>query len=249
MADNASTDKEFPTAQPHGEIEEVFPDVFVVTGRYRMAPMVKITRNMIIVRSRGELTLINGIRLTRVGERALDELGTVKHLVRLGAFHSVDDPYLKQRYKPSFYCSGRQRELGDLHPDVDLDREDIELPIEDATVFNFQETRFPESALILDRADGVLITCDSVQNIVDTKGMSVVGKIVTRAMGLKCCAGIGGPWRKAMTRKDDESANLRRDFRRLLERHEFSHLLSAHGPPLEDRAHEALRETVKSTFG
>ena len=58
------SDYEFPSALVHGEIRELFPDVFFVTGTMTIAgkPM-SFSRNMTIVRDNGSLTLINSVRL------------------------------------------------------------------------------------------------------------------------------------------------------------------------------------------
>ena len=53
----------------------------------------RITRNMAIVRHDGALTVINPMRLDAAGETALRALGEVRHVLRLGCFHGLDDPY------------------------------------------------------------------------------------------------------------------------------------------------------------
>ena len=62
-----------------------------------MNPIVRISRNMAILRDDDGLTLVSPIRLGEAGERALEALGTVKRLVRLGAMHGVDDPFRRPR--------------------------------------------------------------------------------------------------------------------------------------------------------
>ena len=44
---------DFPPPLPHGPIRELFPDVYVVRSCFRLAPMVSIARNMIILRQGG----------------------------------------------------------------------------------------------------------------------------------------------------------------------------------------------------
>ncbi|GEM_PF-3074825 len=92
--------KAFPKAMKHGDIEEVFSDVFFVTGSCssrRPLPM-KFSRNMTVVRDGNELTLINTVRLNEAGLKQLEALGQVKHVIRLAGFHGVDDPFYKDRY-------------------------------------------------------------------------------------------------------------------------------------------------------
>ena len=235
----------FPEVLPHSAIEEVFPNLFMVRGSFQMAPLVTITRNMFILRnSDGELTLINSVRLSDVGEAALGKLGEVKHLIRIGAFHDRDDPYFVHRYKPTFWALPGTRHSLDITADAEL-KEGGELPIEGASLFVFKNARFPECALRLEDAGGTLVTCDSVQNIVETDGFSPVGKVVTRLMGFLRPAGIGGPWRKAMSRK--EGPPLADDFQRLMEL-PFENVLSAHGPPHTGDVKADLRRTMEKVF-
>ena len=60
----------------HDAIEEIFPDVFTVHGSIRMAPGMRINRNMVVVRQNGELTIVNPVRLSAQEETALEALGT-----------------------------------------------------------------------------------------------------------------------------------------------------------------------------
>jgi len=90
----------FPPAQPHGALREVFPDVFFVTGTAGLpGPLpVRFSRNMTVVRAGERLTLINSVRLSEEGLRALDALGKVTDVLRLAGFHGMDDPFYKDRY-------------------------------------------------------------------------------------------------------------------------------------------------------
>jgi len=65
---------------PHGEIDEIFPDVFLVRGTFRAGPGISFGRNMVVLREGDALTLANSVRLSPEGERALERLGTVRHL-------------------------------------------------------------------------------------------------------------------------------------------------------------------------
>src|SRR5437879_3694797 len=85
-------------ALPHGALDEVFPDVFVVRGRFKAGPGVHFDRNMTIVRTGKELVAINSVRLTDDGEAALGKLGKLTHVIRLGALHGMDDAYFVERF-------------------------------------------------------------------------------------------------------------------------------------------------------
>jgi len=230
---------QFPRALPHGPIEEVFPDVFFVTGGYRAGAGVTITRNMTIVRRGGALVLVNSVRLTDEGERELAKLGEVKHVIRLGSFHGVDDPYYASRFEvpiwgpPKMKHSRSITDARELRPDSH--------PLDGDTIFSFDKGNVAEAALVLKAHGGVLVTCDSYQNWTSFDGCSFAGKWVLRAMGFGPLH-IGGPWTKAM------GPAVRDDFNRLLAI-EFRHLLPAHGTPLRDTAVDGLHTAIKKRFG
>jgi hypothetical protein len=49
---------DYSPALPHERIEEIFPDIFLVHGSARVGPAMRLNRNMAIVRSNDELSLI-----------------------------------------------------------------------------------------------------------------------------------------------------------------------------------------------
>ncbi len=232
----------FPAAQRHSAPEEIFPDVYLVRGSYQMGPMLSICRNMMVLRSGESLTLVNAIRLTPEGEAALARLGTVRHLVKLGHFHTLDDPYTRDRYSPTFWTArpkdGASQQLVDGEPGPDPR----------TRAFSFQATSEGEAALILSQPVGnLLLTCDSVQHWPDTSGCSLLGGVTARAMGfLREPAKVGPIWARQLTGGHPEK--LRPDFDRLLA-HEFSHLVSGHGSVLREVARTSLKDTCDKVLG
>ena len=91
---------EFPALLPHGTLQEVLPDIFVVKGKIRIDAdqTHEFSRNMIVVRDSRSLALVNTIRLDDAGLAALDALGTVRNLARLGSYHGRDDAFYIDRY-------------------------------------------------------------------------------------------------------------------------------------------------------
>ena len=75
----------YAPAYPHDPIEAIADDVFMVRGSIRMNAVMRITRNMAIVRHQGELTLVDPIRLSDAGEARLRELGASMGDWTLGA--------------------------------------------------------------------------------------------------------------------------------------------------------------------
>lgn len=229
----------FPPPQaPFGSIQEPFPNVFFVTCGFRFAAGMTITRNMTIVRQDGDLTVINSARLDPDGEAALDKLGRVKHLVRLGAFHGADDPYYVDRYKPTLWAPPKTKHAGALKTDRELAVGAC--PIEGARVFLFEHAKQAEGAILLERDGGLLITVDSYQNWESFDGCSLLSKLAMFFMGFGPMR-IGGPWLKAM------GPEVRADFEQLVKL-PFVHLIPAHGQILKDTAKQGLRTAMARTF-
>ena len=260
----------YPAATPHDPIEELFPrtepgydpdrlgvaeaagdqtplpdssDLFLVHGSVRMGPGVRISRNMVIVRQNQELTLISPVRLSAIEEAKLEALGTVAHVMRIGYFHGLDDRYYVDRYGAQFWCQAGSDNYAEPKADHRLEEEGT-LPISEAELFVFKETKHPECALLLRRHGGVLITCDSAQHFADWSYCSFPARIASRLMGFSLTTQIGPPWKKAMT---PAGGSLQSDFQRLLQL-EFEHLIGAHGGLCRGGAHEKLREAVARAF-
>ena len=232
----------FPRAEPHGHLE-VFPDVFVVRGTLTMMPLMSVARNMTVVRDGKELTVVNSVRLSDEGEKELAALGVVRHVVRLGMGHGVDDPYYIARYAPQLWGAPGAKHQRGIRATREL-TDEAAGPVAGSRAFVFQGGTEPEAALVLERSGGILVTCDSLQNHVDFEGSSAVASMALTMMGFKGPARIGPPWRSRMERGGRSLAD---DFRRIAAL-PFRHLLSAHGARLRDRAPDAVRATVEKAF-
>ncbi len=227
-------------AMPHGAIDEVFDDVFFVTGTMRaefFGSAWQFSRNMTIVREDGRLSLINAVRLDEPGLAALEALGEVANVVRIGAMHGLDDAFYVERYGATLWAP---RGMPGPAPDAEL-TEDGAAPIADARVFAFRTTKLPEAIVVLERAGGVAVACDALQNWVAPDAMfddETVKKMTD--MGFFTKANCGPAWMHGMQPKKD-------DFERL-ERHAFRHALCGHGVPLRDTAGEDFRATFARLF-
>ena len=203
-----------------------------------------INRNMVALRNNGELTLVNPVRLSPEGEAELESLGAVRHAVRLGYHHGMDDAYYVERYSAEFLCQPGS----DHHPNPQPDRlltKDAELPFPDGELFLFEKTKFPEAAILLRKHGGVLLTCDSLQHWADWNFCTWQARLVMRMFGFSLTTLIGTFWLKSMTPK---GGSLEEDFRRLLEL-DFRHLVSAHGALCRDRAREGVKRAVAKVYG
>jgi len=232
-----------PDAMPHGAIEELWPDVFFVTGTMRnefFGSMWQFSRSMTIVREQDRLTIVNSVRLDDAGLAALDRLGTVVNVVRIGDMHGSDDRFYVDRYGASLWAlPGMMARDG-----LKVDREFLpggEMPFAGCSLFVFETTQRPEAILRVDREGGIMIACDSLQNWVEPDAFFDEATVATmRAMGFFTTAGLGLAWLH-------ESAPRAEDFLRL-KAVPFRHALCGHGRPLRDGALAGYHAAFKRFF-
>ncbi|MCH2067161.1 hypothetical protein [Shimia sp.] len=237
---------DFPSATPHGEITEIFPDIFHVTGSVDMVPGMRISRAMTILRDGDALTLISPIRLSEEGLAALQALGQVTHIVKLGGYHlgaqnGLDDPFYVRRYGATLWALAGMDHKGGLKPDHIL-QVGGEMPAPGLSLFTYETSTLPEGMFLLEREDGILITADSLQNW--TKPDAFFSEIAAERMGQAGFfkpANIGPEWLRFCTPDPQE-------FNRVAALH-FRHLLPSHGTPFLGSAKDALLKTFSTTLG
>ena len=231
---------EFPAPTPHGEIREIFEDVFLVTGSVMMAPEVQISRNMIILREGEALTLISTVRLNDEGLKALDALGRVDSVVKLGAYHlgvhnGLDDPFYVDRYAAKLWALESMEHKGSLRTTHPL-RPGSNMPVTKASLFTYDSSKMPEGMLLLHRDGGILISADSLQNWAEVdEFFSENAAIRMQQAGFIQPANVGPEWLRVCQPEPHE-------FARVAEL-EFTHLLPSHGTPILNTANEEFRTT------
>ncbi len=234
----------FHPALPHGDIEEVFPDVFFVTGTTRptfMGGSWEFSRNMTVLRAGGDLTVVNSVRLDDAGLEKLEGLGRVKHVVKLGAFHGMDDAFYRDRYGATQWALPKMTHEGGHATDAELVPGGA-TPCPGLTTFSFETAKQPEGLLLVEREGGVLISCDSLQNWAKVdRFFSEESAKKMGELGFIQEANIGPGWRMAC-----EPAKS--DFVRVKEL-AFRHLLPAHGAPLLNDAHAKLCARFQKELG
>lgn len=234
---------EFPPQLPHGDLTEVLPDVYFVTGQSQPefnGKTFRFSRNMTVIRDGDVLTLVNTLRLDDAGLARLDALGTVGNIVKLGAFHGRDDAFYKDRYEADLWAlPGMPHERG-VATNRELDAGQSG-PCADADPFVYETSATPEAVLRLGRHGGILLSCDSLQNWTGPdEYFDEASAAMMQAGGFFNPANVGPGWLGAA--KPDKS-----DFLRLKDL-EYRHLLSAHGAPLLDDAKSAIEATLKRLF-
>ena len=234
----------YAPAYPHDSIEPIADDVFIARGSIRFNALMRITRNMGIIRHGDELTLVNPIRLDDAGEAQLRGLGEVKRIMRLGCFHGLDDPYYVDTFRAELWSQAG----GTTYTEPAIDRElaeSTELPFPDAELFCFEGTKQPESMLLLlKKSGGILLTCDAIQHYGDYRHNNLLARLLLPYIGFPKTTIIGPIWLKLMTA---EGGSLKSEFERLLG-WKFDGLLSAHGSYLHTGAHAAVAAALNRSF-
>lgn len=237
----------FPAPAPHDLPEQIGDDVFVVYGSIVLNSLLRFTRNMVIVRSGDELTLINPVRMGDTGLAALDSLGTVKHVLRLGPMHGMDDPFYIDRYKAKMWGLAG----GSTYTEPPLDHalvEGGELPFPDASLFVFKHMTEPEGAILLHRSPNILITTDAIQSYSTPPykpQTSLLAKIMLPLRGFPNKTLIGPIWMQMLV---DDKDGMREEFRRLLQ-WDFDQMICGHGAFLPRGAKAEAEIAFENMFG
>jgi hypothetical protein len=236
----------FPDALPHGDLRELFPDIFFVTGTAKISGKpLAFSRNMVVIRESGSLTLVNSVRLGEHGLRALEKLGSVDNVIRLAGFHGMDDPFYKDRYgariwavKGQPYVSGFDTSAEPFFEADEWIDAASELPVEGARLYVFKSARPAEAVMVLLRDGGILISGDALQNWrAPDRYFSLMGRLMMPFMGFIKPFNIGPGWKKLVK---PSAADLRGlfDLR-------FEHVLPAHGDEVIGGAAEKFRPAIE----
>lgn len=227
----------------HGEIKEVFKDVFFVSGTMKnefFGSMWQFSRNMVVIRERGDLSIINSVRLNEAGLKELEKLGKIANVVRLGDMHGVDDPFYLDRYNATYWAIPGMRFPEGIKPDKEL-KEGGEMPFENSSFFQFKTSKRPEGIIRLNRENGIMIACDSLQNWTEPDQFFDKETVETMTkMGFFVPANLGLAWLHECEPQASDFSNLKQL--------QFEHALCGHGYPVVNNAQQQYHETFKRMF-
>ena len=240
-----SADTSYPPALPQDSIVELLPNLYLLRGSCDVMPGISINRNMVILRQGDELTLIGSVRMTPDNEQALDRLGTVAHLVRIGG-HDMDVDYTLARYHPKVWCvAGAQTDapFGSNDSIASFDTA-TGLSCVEADVLPFRGIRMVEVALLWREHGGVLITSDALQHYGDWRFFNLRSRLIHPLMGFRRGMIVGPMWHRLLT--TDEAAT-RESFDALLDQ-SFRHMIGLHGTFCRDVAKDRIRDAIHREF-
>lgn len=233
----------FAPALPHGPLTEVVAGVYLVRGTFRMGPLMAISRTMTVVKGPDGLVVLNAVRLSDGGAAELERLGPVKHLVKLSESHGIDEPFYADRYRPAVWAAPGTRFGAGVRGTDELAGR---TPVAGAVVVSFPGSKgWREVALWLPHAGGTLVTCDALQNHVDTEYCSPAGHFMTSLLGFKGGVIVATMWRRIQKVKGEA---LRHAFSEL-ERLDFENLVTGHGPAVVGGAKQRVREALERATG
>lgn len=228
---------------PHGDLEEIGSDIFMVRGSIKMNPVVRITRNMALVREGQEVALINPVRVDERVLAQITKLGKISHVIRTGAFHGIDDPYYVDKFSAAMWA--QPGGVTYVEPKIDHEiSETTSLPFSRATIVAFKNTKEPECGVHIADGDGLLLTCDAIQNYGDYSYNNLPARLMMPFIGFPKETLVGPVWTKLMA---TERGSLEDDLRQLLKL-DFNRLLAAHGTYLASGAHAAVRAAIDKAF-
>lgn len=238
-----------PPPRPHGELTEILPGVFFVTGTVAMAPGVRFSQAMTVVKHSDRLVIVNSARLDGQGLAALDRLGKVTDVIRLAANHGAGDPFYRERYgakvwavKGAPYMPGFNPKAEPyFEPDVRFDTQ-TQLPLEGARVHLFASNP-PEALLHLPMHGGTVISGDALQNWAEAdRYFSGLGKVMMRVGGFLKPTNVGPGWLK-------QCRPPREDLLAVLALPTFENVFPAHGQPVLGGALQKFRPALELAAG
>ena len=167
-----TTEKTYPAPAPsHGSLTKISDNVYIVPGSFQMAPGIRITLTMSIVKRSSDLTIINSMRVSSDVEQEIKKLGTIKNVVRICSNHGAHDEYYVDTFNATYYDipNAASTKGTTKVPSTDNILEDgKEVPgISGSKVYFVKNIKMPEALVLLPKSDGgngILITGDLIQS-------------------------------------------------------------------------------------
>lgn len=220
------------TLRRPGRISQLFWSVFLVQDYIPLGPAMHLTRNMIIIRHRQELTLINPIRLSDSEEKRLARLGHVTHVLRLGDLPGAAEEYYLKKYQARLWPLPGQ-----------LQTNSLKAPFPGGEVYFFRHSNRPEAALLIDE-HRLLITNQALQFIDHDSRNNRLADVALWLRGYHPGLNIVRSW---LNKTGLKSRSAEADFNDLTHL-DFDALIGAHGSFLSTDANLLLCEQLNRLY-
>ncbi len=222
---------------PHSDLQEVLPNIFVVTGSMKIFGLFQYSRTMTILRDGEVLALVNPVR---VNDRVLNEIqkmGKIKHLLKIGQLHNVDVPFYMDKFSPDLWVNKDDPSIGDYQPKAYFDDYN-EIPILNCKVKTIVDSKIKESFLVTPANGGCLHSCDAFVNMgVDSNHNWLTAKL---SKFLPDPTYIGPNWIK-MAKPPEASMKAVLNY-------DFENFIPAHGQPILGGAKDKIASYLNDYF-
>ena len=237
------TTKTYPAIAPHGPLTKVSDNVYVVPGSFKMAPGLRISLTMTIVRRESELTIVNSMRVRPEVEEEIKALGDIKSVVRICSNHGASDEYYIDTFGATYYdLQGAAETPGasKVPATENLVQNGSAPPsLPDAKLLILDNLKMPDAILYLPDGGGTLISGDFIQHGIPTPHESfllkkVFSKLLGFNTGLLTCP---PPFFKFYGKGEDFYVNVAK-----IMEFDFDTVITSHGPFVKGGAKEKLKE-------
>lgn len=222
---------------PHGELTEVLPNIYTITGTMRLFGLFQYSRVMTIFKDGNDLALLNTVRVSDAELKSIMSLGAVKHIFKIGALHNVDIPFYMDHFNPKLWTIKSDSSNHGYSPDFYFD-DYKELPMLNAKVQVLQNSKVPEAFIITPGNGGCLHSCDAFVNMGYDPGANWLTTNLAKLLPKPTY--IGPNWIKSAKPPPDSMLQV-------LE-YDFQHFVPAHGQPIKLHAKEKLGIYLKKYY-
>ena len=220
--------KYFPLMD-HGNLRELLPGIFELTGSMKLFGLFKYSRNMHLLNTNDGVILINPVRVSEPTLAEITKIGRINHVYKLGQLHNVDVPFYVERFKPKVWKNKNDPTLPDIQGDYFFEDYDT-LPLCGSKVYRFEDSKLAETVLIHPESGGILLSCDAYVNM----GPDPMANFLTKTLSklLPRPTYVGPNWVK-IAKPSLETLKGILDF-------EFKNLMTAHGDAIIGDAYSEI---------
>jgi len=221
-----------------GQIHALFDDVFWIPGKMPCSRTGQ-QANMIILRDDQQLSLINPVRLSPLQQQKLEQLGEIRHILRLGDRPTTDEHFYRSRYQAELWAVPGQQDKA-CH---NILKEDKHLPVRGTRLLTFNHACRTEAVLLLER-HRLLISHESFQYFSDWQELKLMDQLRMKLQGFHRGLNLSRHWLRDITPK---GYSLEADLNRL-QQLPFDALLASRGVPLLNGAQQAIRLEMDEVY-